>query len=76
MARKRNKVSETLRAAVNAADRTRYRICKDADIDQATMSRFMNGAGLSLDAVDRLAVALGLELVVRRPVRRRAKKGK
>jgi transcriptional regulator with XRE-family HTH domain len=73
MTRKRNKVSETLRAAVDAADRTRYRICKDAGIDQATMSRFMNGAGLSLEVVDRLAEALGLELVARRPAKRRTK---
>ena len=66
MARKRDKVSDVLRAAVNAADRTRYRICQDAEIDQATMSRFMNGAGLSLDVVDRLAETLGLELVAKR----------
>ncbi|MFH1919890.1 MAG: hypothetical protein ABIP48_08405 [Planctomycetota bacterium] len=73
MARKRNKVSETLRAAVNAADRTRYRICRDAEIDQAAMSRFMRGAGLSLDAVDRLAACLGLELVVKRLTRKQKK---
>ena len=71
MARTRNKVSETLRAAVNAADRTRYRICQDAQIDQASLSRFMNGAGLSLDAIDRLAETLGLELTAKRPAPKR-----
>jgi len=71
MTQKPNKVSETLRAAVNTADQTRYRICKDTGIDKATMSRFMNGGGLSLDGVDKLALALGLELTVKRPKKRK-----
>lgn len=63
MARKKQTVSETLRAAVNSDDRSRYRLCQLAEIDQAAMSRFMNGlAGLKTDTVDRLAEVLGLEL--------------
>ena len=71
MARKLNNVSNTLRAAVNASDRTRYRICKDADIDQATLSRFMHRkSGLSMEAIDRLAETLGLELQPKQPARK------
>jgi plasmid maintenance system antidote protein VapI len=63
MARKKSTVSETLRAAIDADERSRYRICQLAEIDQAAMSRFMNGtAGLKTDSVDRLAEVLGLEL--------------
>ena len=78
MARKQNKVSDTLRAAVDASDRTRYRICKDAEIDQASLSRFMHReTGLSMEAVDRLAKALGLELKPKRPARKpKRKKGR
>jgi len=77
MARKLNKVSDILRAAVDASDRTRYRICKDADIDQATLSRFMHRkSGLSMEAIDRLVETLGLELKPKQPASKRAKKGR
>jgi hypothetical protein len=67
MARKKLTVSETLRAAINADERSRYRLCQLAEIDQAAMSRFMNGlAGLNTDSVDRLAEVLGLELSAKR----------
>ena len=56
-------VSEQLRRAVDASGKSRYRICKDLDISETTMSRFMSGQrGLSLRLVDRLCAYLGLEL--------------
>ncbi len=63
MVRKKLTVSETLRAAIDADERSRYRLCQLAKIDQAAMSRFMKGvAGLKTDSVDRLAEVLELEL--------------
>ncbi len=62
MAIKRHNVSDTLRTAVDASDRTRYRIALDAKVDHASLSRFMHGGGLSADSIDKLAEALGLEL--------------
>ena len=76
MTRTRTKLTDQLRQAIDAADRTRYRIALDAGIDHATMSRFMHGAGLSMEALDAIAEALGLELVARRPAKRRTKKGR
>jgi len=78
MVRKRKNLSGQLRAAVDASDKTRYRLALDAEIDHSSMSRFMHGkAGLSMEAIDRLADALGLELQPKRPARkRRAKKGR
>jgi len=78
MARKQpKKLSDQLRAAIDASEMTRYRIALEAEIDHATLSRFMNGkGGLSVDSMDRLADTLGLELVAKRPAKRRAKKGK
>ena len=76
MARKRAKLTDQLRQAIETADRSRYRIALETGIHHATLSRFMNGeGGLSMDGLDRLGEALGLELVARRPPKRRAKKG-
>ena len=78
MARKRHKVSDVLRAAIDSADSSRYRIALDAEVDHASLSRFMNGTcGLSLDSVDRLAEVLGLELAKKHgPKRKGTKKGR
>ncbi|MBI1900489.1 MAG: helix-turn-helix transcriptional regulator [Planctomycetia bacterium] len=49
---------------------SRYEIWKRTGVDQATLSRFVNGERLlSLDAVDKLAEALGLEIVAHGPRR-------
>lgn len=43
---------------------TRYRIAKLTGVDQSVLSRFMAGrAGLSLEAVDKLAAVLEIEIV-------------
>jgi hypothetical protein len=60
-------VSEALRLAVLASDRTLYRIAKDAGVGYATLHRFINGTrSLSVPALDRLAEYLGLELTRRK----------
>ena len=60
-------VSETLRAAIRESDETMLAIATAAEIDRASMSRFMSGQrGLRLDAVDRLCKQLGLRLVATR----------
>ena len=75
MTRKRpKKMSDQLRMAVDASEMTRYRIALEADLDHATLSRFMNGkGGLSVDSMDRLVEVLGLDLVAKR---RPTKKGR
>jgi transcriptional regulator with XRE-family HTH domain len=56
--------SDQIRAAVDGSGLSRYRICKDVGIAQATLSRFMNGkGGLSMDSLDRLAALLNLRIV-------------
>jgi transcriptional regulator with XRE-family HTH domain len=67
----RERFSDQIRAAVDGSGMSRYAICKAIGMTQGSMSRFMNGkGGLSLDAIDKLAELLRLD-VVRRPRRSR-----
>lgn len=67
MGKKHTKLSDQLRAAIEAADMSRYRIALEAKIDHATLSRFMHGKGsLSFDGLDRLGKVLGLRFTAER----------
>lgn len=62
--RKRLPLTEQFRRAIEAAPVPRSRICRDAGMSEATMSRFMNGkGGLSMEMFDRIADYLDLRLV-------------
>ena len=66
-------VLDKIRAAIKSSGATRYRIAKDLDISQAQLSRLMSGErGLSIEALERLAEYLGLEIILR-PKRRKRK---
>lgn len=68
---KKSPLSDQLRRAIETAPVSRYRMSKDLEISEATLSRFMSGdRGLTLTVVDVLADYLGLELVSRRPTRK------
>jgi transcriptional regulator with XRE-family HTH domain len=63
MAKKRLKLSEQLRDAVKTCGHTRYAISKATGIDQATLSRFVNGErGLPMKTLDALADYLELNI--------------
>ena len=62
-----------IRDAIEASDKTRYRIAQESGIAESVLSRLMSGErGLSIDALETLADYLGLEIVMR-PKRRRRK---
>lgn len=70
MSKRRQTVSDAVRRAIEKSGVTRYRICREAGIDQASISRFMAGkTGLTTASLDRLADVLGLDVVARGPVR-------
>jgi transcriptional regulator with XRE-family HTH domain len=74
MAKKRVKLSDQVRQAVEASNLSRYAICKALGLAQATMSRFMNRqGGLSMDYLDALADLLDLNVTTGES--RRAKRG-
>jgi len=70
MSKRRQTMSDAVRRAIENAGVTRYRICRAAGIDKASISRFMAGkTGLTLASLDRLADVLGLDVVARGPAR-------
>jgi transcriptional regulator with XRE-family HTH domain len=63
MERRRIKLSDQIRAAVDTSGKSRYRIAKELGIAESTVSRFMTGqGGLSMDNLDALASLLDLNL--------------
>ncbi len=70
----RLRLSEQIRRSVDRSGMSRYRICQEAEIDQASMSRFMAGkVGLSLDRLDRLAAVLDLRITDPKTRQRKAR---
>jgi transcriptional regulator with XRE-family HTH domain len=63
MEKRRAKLSDQIRRAVDASGLSRYRISKRLGVAESTMSRFMSGGGLSMDKLDALAGLLGLNIV-------------
>jgi len=66
MKRKRTRLSDQIRQAVDACVLSRYRICKETGIDQGAFSRFMAGkVGLTMAHLDAVADLLRLDVVAR-----------
>ena len=69
------RILDAICEAIEASDKTRYRIAKDTEISQAQLSRLMSGErGLSIATLEQLAEYLDLEIVIR--PKRRSKKGR
>ena len=66
-----SKMIERIRKAVEASGKSRYRLSKECGVSQAQLSRLMSGErGMSADSIERLADALGLEIVIRQKRRK------
>lgn len=71
-----SKILDEIRKAINASDKTRYRLWKETGITQSQLSRLMSDeAGVSVDNLELLAEALGLEIIIR-PAKAKARKAK
>ena len=67
-------ILDDIRKAIESSDVTRYRISKDTGINESQLSALMAGTkGLSIEALEKLADYLGLE-VATRPKRKREKR--
>ena len=61
---RRTTFSKQLRTLIRKCGMSRYRICKEIDIAESAMSRFMSGErGLSMEVLDRLFTLLKLHVV-------------
>lgn len=71
-----SQILDQIRKAMEGSDKTRYRLSKETGIDQAQLSRLLTGeVGLSVETLERLAEALGQEIIIR-PAKRKAGKTK
>jgi DNA-binding Xre family transcriptional regulator len=62
-----SKVLDEIRKAIEASNETRYQLWKETGIKQSQLSRLMSGqSGVSVKNLERLAEALGLEIIIRR----------
>jgi transcriptional regulator with XRE-family HTH domain len=72
MGKRRTRLSDQIRKAVDASGLSRYRIAKEIGIVESAISKFMAGkGGLSLEKLDALAELLGLSLTKSRATRKR-----
>jgi len=74
-----SKILDEIRKAIKANGKSRYRLSKDASIPQSQLSRLMTGEkALSVESLERLIDALGLEIIIRPTTikKRKAKYGK
>ena len=53
---------ENIAQAIEKSGKSRYQISKDTGIDQAVLSRIVNGGSCSIETADILCKYLGLEL--------------
>jgi hypothetical protein len=71
--KRKSKLSDEVRRAIDEAEISRYRLWKLTGIGEATLSRFMSGkGGLSTEGLDKIADILGLSIIVNKP---KARKG-
>jgi hypothetical protein len=74
-----SKVYDEIRKAIKASSKTRYRLWQETGIDQALLARFKDEkSGLSVESIENLVDALGLEIVIRTKTikKRKVKYGK
>ena len=72
---KKPPISDQLRKAILASEKSCYRIWKETGIAPSVLSRFLNRQhGLSMDSVDKLCECIGARLVLEAPPAKRSKR--
>jgi transcriptional regulator with XRE-family HTH domain len=54
-----------IREVVKSSGMSRYYLSQQSGVDEAALSRFVHGAGLSMESLDAVAEVLGLGVTVR-----------
>ena len=67
-------IHDAIRRAISDSEKTRYRLWQETGIAQSQLCEFVHGRrGMSMDNLETLADALGLEIVVR-PAKRKKRR--
>ena len=59
--------SNQVRRAIRDCGLTRYRLAQEAGVEQASLSRFMAGSGVTTTTLDAVAKVLRLEVTMKGP---------
>ena len=67
-----SKICDKLKKAIEKSPKSRYRLWQETGIKQSHLSRFMAGTrGLGVDNAEKLAKALGFELILKKKTKKR-----
>jgi len=61
--------SDQIRTAIRRSGISRYRLAVEADVDQASLSRFMAGSGITTTTLDAIAKVLRLSVEMKGPTK-------
>jgi hypothetical protein len=61
--RDRSKLVETIRRALVSSHKSRYLVGKESGVSPAALCRFVQGKGLKVESLERVAESLGLEII-------------
>jgi hypothetical protein len=62
--RGRRSFTDQIREAVKSSGMSRYLLSQQSGVDEGALSRFVHGAGLSMESLDQVAEVLGLVVTV------------
>jgi len=66
-----SQILDELQRRIQASGKSRYALSKETGIEESALSRFMAGTrGLSIDSIEKLAKALGCEIIIRKRKKR------
>jgi len=61
--------SAQIRAAIRRSGITRYRLAQESGVDEASLSRFMSGSGITTTTLDAMAKVLRLSVEMKGPTK-------
>jgi len=70
-----SQILNTFRSAIIESEKTRYRLSKETGISESQLCEFVHGRrGMATANLELLAVALGLEIIIR-PAKKKTRRG-
>ena len=68
---KNETLSARLRREIENCGRSRYVLSRESGVSQAALCKFMHGQSLRIESVDKLLIALGLQVTKTKPTNQR-----